>query len=252
MFSIFERGRFRSLASFLRIGTEREKRLKLAIRQIVGSKPSNLSIYKLALLHTSASKGTTTDGFKESNERLEYLGDAILGAVIADYLFKKFPYKDEGFLTEIRSRIVNRESLNELSRKIGLSKIVEFDNNRRNALAFKSMHGDALEAFVGAVYLDKGFKQCRKFIIKNLLPNFDIEKIVLTNPNFKSVIIEWAQRESKDLRFEVVDEKVNHHHREFIAQVVVDNQPFSTGSGLSKKKAEQSAAEKACELLKLK
>ena len=233
--------------------SDREKRLRLAIRQITGSKPSNLSTYQLALLHTSASKGTGADGFKESNERLEYLGDAILGAVIAEFLFKKFPYKDEGFLTEIRSRIVNRESLNTLSRKIGLNKLIEFEDNRRNALAFQSMHGDALEAFVGAVYLDKGFKRCRKFIVKQLLaPHFDLEKIVLTDPNFKSRVIEWAQRESKALRFSIVEEKASRNHREFIAQVMVDNQPFSTGSGYTKKKAEQAAAEKACELLKLK
>jgi len=102
------------------------------------------------------------------------------------------------------------------------------------------------------VYLDKGFKRCRKFIIKGLLAHFDIEKVVLTNPNFKSLVIEWAQRESKELRFDIIDEKVSRNHREFIAQVVVDNEPFSTGSGFSKKKAEQSAAEKACEQLNLK
>lgn len=231
----------------------KDKRLRLAIRQIVGSKPSNLDLYKLALLHTSASKEADSDGFKESNERLEYLGDAVLGAVIADYLFKKFPYKDEGFLTEIRSRIVNRESLNNLAKKIGLSKIIEFDGNRKTALTHKSMYGDAMEAMVGAIYLDKGFKFCRKFIIRRLIsPHYDIDKVVLTNANFKSVIIEWAQRESKDLRFDIIHEKGDRHHREFIAQVMVDDQPFSTGSGYSKKKAEQSAAEKACELLNLK
>ena len=252
MFPIVRRLVINPLLKLLQASSDREKKLKRAIRQIVGSKPSNMGVYRLALLHTSASRGSSVEGFKESNERLEYLGDAILGAVIAEYLFKKFPYKDEGFLTEIRSRIVNRESLNNLSRKIGLSKIIEFDNNRRNALAFKSMHGDALEAFVGAVYLDKGFKRCRKFIIKGLLAHFDIEKVVLTNPNFKSLVIEWAQRESKELRFDIIDEKVSRNHREFIAQVVVDNEPFSTGSGFSKKKAEQSAAEKACEQLNLK
>lgn len=252
MFPIIDRLSVLRFLSFFRKRTDREAALQQQIRQIVGSKPSNMGVYRLALLHTSASKDTSVEGFKESNERLEYLGDAILGAVIAEYLFKKFPYKDEGFLTEIRSRLVNRESLNHLSRKIGLNKIIEFDNNRKNALAFKSMHGDALEAFVGAVFLDKGFKRCRWFIVKRLLPHFDIEKIVLTNPNFKSLVIEWAQRENKELRFDIIDEKVSRNHREFIAQVVVDNQPFSTGSGLSKKKAEQSAAEKACELLKLK
>lgn len=235
--------------------TEHKKDQKLvsALKQIVGGKPSNLNLYKLALKHTSASSESASVGYRESNERLEYLGDAILGAVIADYLFKKFPYKEEGFLTDIRSRIVNRESLNSLSKKIGLNKLIEFDGSRKTALTHKSMYGDALEALVGAIYLDKGFKYCRKFIIKRLIsPHFDLDKIILTNTNFKSIIIEWAQRESKNLRFEIIEEKGDVHHKEFIAQIVIDEKPFASGSGYSKKKAEQAAAEKTCEILQLK
>ncbi len=233
--------------------SDKNQRLAQAIKQITGSSPKNLTVYKLALMHTSAAKGVNTDGFRESNERLEYLGDAILGAVIADYLFKKFPYKGEGFLTEIRSRIVNRESLNSLAKKIGLSKLIVFDGHRRTALTHKSMNGDALEALVGAIYLDRGYKTCKKFVIKQLIaPHFDLETLILTNPNFKSVIIEWAQRNNKRLRFEIVEEKGDLHHKEFIAQVIIDDEPFTTGSGYSKKKAEQSAAEKSCELLQLK
>ncbi len=244
---------FSFVSKFLTKSSDKDKALAFAIKQIVGGKPKNLKLYKLALQHTSASKDISNSGFRESNERLEYLGDAILGAVIADYLFKKFPYKEEGFLTDIRSRIVNRESLNNLARKIGLNKLIVFDGNRKTALTHKSMNGDALEALVGAIYLDRGFKYCRKFIIKRLIgPHFDLDKIILTNLNFKSLIIEWAQRENKSLRFEIIEEKGDIHHKEFIAQIVIDDKPFTTGSGYSKKKAEQSAAEKSCEILQLK
>ncbi len=207
----------------------------------------------MALRHSSASKETVIQGFRESNERLEYLGDAVLGMVIAEFLFKKYPYKDEGFLTEIRSRIVNREVLNGISRKIGLDRLIEYDGSRtRNLPARTSMYGDALEALVGAVYLDKGFRFTRRFILKELLTHYDLDAVVNNNANFKSRLIEWAQREGKEIRFEIISEKGNSHYREFIAQVLVDDEPYTTGSGYSKKKAEQSAAEKAFEMLQLK
>ena len=219
---------------------------------MLGTKPGNLNVYRLAFMHNSASKGTNHNGFRDSNERLEYLGDAVLGMVVAEYLFKKFPYKDEGFLTEIRSRIVNRESLNQVARKIGVDKLIEFDANRRTVLSRTSMYGDALEAFVGAVYLDKGFEFTRKFILKRLISNhFDLDSVVQSNTNFKSLIIEWAQREGKEVRFEVT-EQGNMHNKEFTASLMVNDELLTVGNGFSKKKAEQSASEKACEVLELK
>ena len=173
----------------------KNKRLISAVKTIVGKKPINVEIFELATRHASAAK-TLKSGFRESNERLEYLGDAVLGTVIAEFLFKKYPFKDEGFLTEIRSRIVNRESLNDLGKKIGLDVLIEYDANRKNSLSHRSIHGDTLEALVGAVYLDRGFRFCRKFVIKKLLlPYFDLDQIVKNNPNNKSLIIEWAQKE---------------------------------------------------------
>ncbi|MGF7217953.1 ribonuclease-3 [Spirosoma lacussanchae] len=226
------------------------KNLRRSIAHIIGASPSNLGLYQLALRHTSASKATAIEGFRESNERLEYLGDAVLGMVIAEYLFKKYPYKDEGFLTEIRSRIVNRETLNGIARKIGLDQLIEYDGQRTRSLPTRtSMYGDALEALVGAIYLDKGFRFSRRFILKDLLAHYDIDLVVQNNVNFKSRLIEWAQRAGKDVRFEIISEKGNSHFREFIAQVIVADEPFATGSGYSKKKAEQSAAEKALALL---
>lgn len=229
------------------------KNLRRSIGHIIGARPTNLGLYQLALRHTSASKATAIEGFRESNERLEYLGDAVLGMVIAEFLFKKYPYKDEGFLTEIRSRIVNRETLNGISRKIGLDELIEYDGNRTRGLpARTSMYGDALEALVGAVYLDKGFRFSRRFILKDLLSHYDIDSVVQNNGNFKSRLIEWAQREGKEIRFDIVSEKGTSHFREFVAQVSINDEPFSTGVGYSKKKAEQAAAEKAFELLAVK
>lgn len=234
--------------------TERDKLLRKSVGSIIGEKPSNLSLYRLAFIHSSVAKNLTESGFKESNERLEYLGDAVLGMVIAEYLFKKFPYKDEGFLTDIRSRIVNRESLNNLAKRIGLNDLVEYENNnKRTAMARTSMYGDAMEALIGAIYVDKGFRFVRKFIIKKLLtPHFDLENLIQNNTNYKSLLIEWAQKEGKNLSW-TLSENGTFHNKEFTASIQINfvPEPFSMGNGHSKKKAEQDAARKACELLEL-
>lgn len=226
-----------------------DQKLIRAIQNIAGFSPSNLALYKLATVHSSIAK-ENDNGFKESNERLEYLGDAILGAAVADFLFKKFPFKPEGFLTEIRSRIVNRESLNLLARKIGIGNIVQFDN--KNTHLQQVILGNTLEAIVGAIYLDKGYLRTRKFVIDKLItPNYDLDELVNSNSNFKSKIIEWAQREGKEVKFEILSVKKTKNHKEFTAQVMVDSQAMGTGYGNSKKKAEQDAAFKTCELLQL-
>jgi ribonuclease-3 len=242
---------FKWLLSFTKIYSEKDKKLIAAIQSIVGSKPFNLYPYKLATQHSSVAK-ETRKGVKESNERLEYLGDAVLGLVVAEHLFKKYPYKDEGFLTEIRSRIVNRESLNDLARRIGVSKLVEYESSRKGVFSHKSIHGDMLEAFIGAVYIDKGFLPCKKFILKKLiLPHFDFDTILKTNPNFKSKIIEWAQKESKEIRFEIEEKNLGTMYREFSAKVFINEEHLGSGNGYNKKKAEQDAAQKACEILKI-
>lgn len=224
-----------------------DQKLITAIRTITGFTPSNLKLYQLATLHTSRAK--ETNGFRESNERLEYLGDAILGAAVADYLFKKYPFKDEGFLTEIRSRIVNRDSLNTLARKMGISHIVQFD--QKNAQLQQVVLGNTLEAIVGAVYLDKGYLRCKKFVIDKLIqPHFDLEVVIQNNVNYKSRIIEWTQRNSKSVRFEM-RESGNRNSKEFSVQVFIDEAPQGIGFGHTKKKAEQDAALKTCTLLNI-
>ncbi len=225
-----------------------ERKLITAIETITGFTPSNLSLYKLAILHTS--KGRESNGFRESNERLEYLGDAILGAAVADYLFKKYPFKDEGFLTEIRSRIVNRDSLNVLARKIGINHIVQYDN--KNAQLQRVVLGNTLEAIVGAVYLDKGYLRCKKFVIDKLVqPYFNLELVVQTNLNYKSKIIEWTQRNGKAVRFELMEIRKERNQKEFAVQVFIAEEPMGVGFGFTKKRAEQDAAMKTCQQLQI-
>ena len=228
-----------------------EKRLIASIKMIVGSKPFNLKPYKIATQHTSVAK-SVKKGFKESNERLEYLGDSVLGMVVADYLFQKYPFKDEGFLTEIRSRIVSRDSLNQLARTIGVPQIVKYDGKRKTPNSHKSLYGNTLEALVGAIYIDKGFYQARRFIIKKLLlPHFDIEQLINTTKNYKSKLIEWTQKNSKVSVFEHIETIDKGHFKEFVIQVLIDSEPIAKGHGLSKKKAEQDAAREACIILQL-
>lgn len=226
--------------------SKNNRKLLKSVKTITGVSPVNIELYKLATQHRSIAKHNDI-GFRESNERLEYLGDAILGAIVAEYLFKKYPLKDEGFLTEIRSRIVNRDALNLVSKKMGISSIVEYTNNRKSRQAYKSIHGDTLEALIGAIYLDKGYKSTRRFIVSKLLrQQYDLDKIIQVNPNFKSKIIEWAHRQNKDIKFEITEVKGSSHNREFKAELQVEGEPIAKGSGFSKKKAEQDAAQKSC------
>lgn len=236
------------LLSLSKSNSKEDKKLVTAVKTIAGFAPSNLALYRLATLHSSRAK--EKDGFRESNERLEYLGDAVLGAAVADYLFKKYPFKDEGFLTEIRSRIVNRESLNHLARRIGVASIMQFDH--KNAQLRQVILGNALEALVGAIYLDKGFIRTKKFVIDKLIqPYFDLEVVVNSSSNHKSKVIEWAQRNSKEIRFDVTDVKKGKNSKEFTAQVIIGDQPYGQGFGYTKKKAEQDASEKTCVMLNI-
>ncbi len=229
--------------------SNQDHQVRKYLKGIIGYAPRNFQLFKLAMLHSSVAK-KNIQGKPESNERLEYLGDAILGAVIAEYLFKKYPYKDEGFLTRIRSRIVSRESLNLLGKKLGLQHIIEADLKIKSP--YKSVYGDSLEALVGAVYLDRGYAYCRKFILTRLLePYFNLKEIIQNNTNFKSRIIEWSQKESKELNFETTDVKDIKNRKEFTVEVLIDHKSVAAGYGNTKKNAEQDAAQKAIEQLNL-
>ncbi|EIM76158.1 ribonuclease 3 [Nitritalea halalkaliphila LW7] len=217
---------------------------------MVGSKPLNIELYALALKHASIAD-EVVHGLKISNERLEYLGDAFLGAIIAEFLYQKFPYRDEGFLTETRSRMVNREALNEIARKIGLQKIIEAQQSGKNFQIHKSIYGDTLEAMVGAIYMDRGYAFTRNFVLKRIVIHFDVDDLITTTANYKSKIIEWSQKESKVIEFSTVSVTGNQRFKEFTVEILVDRTSIATGKGATKKKAEQEAAKAACESLSL-
>lgn len=241
---------FRPVTGLISRLFSQDKALSAAIRQITGIEPLNVRLYRTALTHTSVLK-QTAGGRHETNERLEFLGDAILGAVVAEFLYKKFPYKQEGFLTEIRSRIVNREMLNSVAIRIGLNTLVKTDQGANN-FRYKSINGNALEALVGAIYLDKGYKTTRKFILDKLVkPHIDVHTLITTTVNFKSKLIEWAQGQNKNIRFEIINVKPQGNLTEFTSEVFINDQSIAVGDGHSKKRAEQAAAEKAMQALSI-
>lgn len=227
-----------------------DKRLASSIKMITGRKPLNLSLYRLALTPSGLGEETSS-GFKKSNERLEFLGDAVLGSVIAEYIFKKFPYRDEGFLTETRSKLVNRETLNEIGIKIGLKKTLEQVVSNRQFTGNKSLFGDVLEAFLGAVYLDRGYRFTQKFILQRILLHMDLDGMVSTITNYKSKIIEWSQKESKTVDYKVLHITGNQRFKEFVVSLTVDGESIAQGKGSTKKKAEQEASKNACEILNI-
>ena len=225
---------------------EEQKELAHSIKNIFGFYPENIFLYALAFRHKSVAE-ELQDGIKNSNERLEYLGDAILSAVVADYLFKIFPYKDEGFLTKMRSKMVSRAQLNKLSLRLGISELIQATKDKGSQP--KSLNGDAFEALIGAIYLDKGYKFTRKIIIDRVYKAaIDIDELEKTETNFKSRLIEWSQKEKKVVEFRHSKEG-NASTRKNMHQIslYIDNVLVSKGKDYSIKAAEQIAAEKACQ-----
>jgi ribonuclease-3 len=225
---------------------KQEKDLIRSLRNLLGFYPNNISVYQLAFSHRSISR-ETDNGVPLSNERLEYLGDAVLGAVVADMLFKKFPYRDEGFLTEMRSRIVSRENLKNLAVKIGVDELLQ----KEAAIGtYRSMYGDAFEALIGAIYLDKGYSKTQNFILERIIRiHVDLHEIEQTEKNFKSLILNWGQREKHSIVFETVEEEQK--DRLIKVRLLVDDKEVAVGVDFVKKKAEQIAAQAACTTLGL-
>lgn len=202
----------------------------------------------MAFIHRSVS--SMTEGHRTNNERLEYLGDAILGSVVAEYLYKKYPLKGEGFLTEMRSKIVSRKSLGQLARKMGMMELIEHQRGVEGA--FKSLGGDAFEALIGAIYLERGYRFTRKVIINKLLCTYiDIDEVAKTDWNFKSKLIDWGQKNHKKVTFEIVRSVVRGHsgRREYECRVDIDGQPQQSAIEYTIKAAEQLAAEKTYKAL---
>lgn len=221
-----------------------DKELFKSLKVILGFCPGNYGVYKKAFIHKSASQ-KISNGAIMNNERLEFLGDAVLDAIIADLLFSKFPHKKEGFLTKIRARIVNTGNLSDIAIKMGLDKFV-ISNLTKNS-EMKNIYGDALEALIGAVYLDKGYAETKKFINNRILDKYlDIHEIEETDTNYKSSLIEWIQKLKKEIEFETSEsETISKTNPVFISYVKIDNQIKGIGTGRSKKEAEQNGAKNA-------
>jgi len=232
---------------FIFVQFSKDKVLYSAIRNLFGYYPSNIRLYKVALSHKSAPQ-QWLKGQQVNNERLEYLGDAVLSSIVADYLYKKFPYQNEGFLTELRSRIVSRSRLHKLSLKMGIDKLIYQGSG--TFTASKSIYGDTFEALIGAIYIDRGYDFTRNIILRRIIDvHLDMDEIERTDTNFKSKILEYAQREKKQLEFKVVEELGEGHRKQYVVELLMNNEPVSRGLDYSIKAAEQIAAEKACEKL---
>jgi len=237
------------ISRFYKLYLSPNRKYVKVLKNLLGFVPGNLALYKMAFRHKSVAQNIRK-GVKNSNERLEFLGDAVLGSVVAEVLFKLYPYEDEGFLTELRSKIVSRVNLNQLARKLGFEKLIEFDNRALNAQRQGSLLGDAFEALIGAVYLDKGYDFTKHFLINYIIKShIDIHKLEQTETNFKSKLIEWCQRHGKDISFDLVDNLEGENTKLFTVQASVDGEVAGMGKEFSKKNAEKLAAEKACETL---
>lgn len=219
------------------------------LKKLLGFSPGNLRLYEIAFIHRSASF-TLPDGKKVNNERLEYLGDAVLDAILSDYLFEKFPDASEGFMTKIRSRIVNREVLNQLAVSMGINNILV--SNVNSAHPTRNLYGDALEALIGSIFLDKGFKKTKKLFIKKIFNKYlDLNVIVNTDTDFKSLVFEWVQKHKNNLIFTYNEEyDFNQKKSVFSTKLIIDKEELGEGHGSSKKEAEQEAASQALTRLK--
>ena len=224
-----------------------DRQLLLQLEHLLGFTPGNMVYYQLAFMHRSKPEDANN-----SNERLEFLGDAILGAIIAEYLFKKYPYQPEGYLTELRSRIVRRETMNNVALRMGLNKMVQYNQNDRG-LSRSHIFGNALEALIGAVYLDQGFIKTRKFILNQIIRAYiDLDTMESTDTNYKNQLLSWAQRQSSVLTFDTLDEKMDGTRKLFTVGIMIDGNLVAEGTGFNKKEAGQVAAQNALKVLKVK
>ena len=223
------------------------KGLAKRIKRTILYEPRRLHLFELAFHHKSLNNGDTTYPF--SNERLEYLGDAFLSLVVAEYLFHKYPFKDEGFLTKMRSKIVKRKTLNDLANTMGLDLILA---DYSIGSVSKTMAGNAFEALIGAIYLDSGYSRAKSYIIQRMLiENLDMEELENTDDNYKSQLLEWSQKSSKMIEFKLLSKSKEHGRDRFKMAVSIDEKLISEGEAFNKKAAEQKAAQLALKKLKI-
>ena len=235
------RSELRVLRQFYNYYLSADRDLARKMHALLGFVPANLYLFKLAFFHKSSAH--TQDTPLHNNERLEYLGDAVLGTIVAEYLFKKYPVSDEGFLTKMRSKIVKRKMLNDLASDMGLDFLLtEYNTTRLSS----SMLGNAFEALIGAIYLDRGYYSTRRFVIRKVLRKYlDIHGLETFDDNFKSQLLEWCQKHGKEAEFKVVSRFKHDKRDRFKVAVFVAGEKISIAEDYNKKSAEQSASEKA-------
>ncbi len=222
-----------------------DKELARRLKTLVGFTPIHLSLFKLAFFHKSTF--STRDYAIANNERLEFLGDAVLSTIVGEYLFKKYPNSDEGFLTKMRSKIVKRNSLDEIADKMGLDLFLANYNQTRLS---KSMLGNALEALVGAVYIEVGYEKTKQYVIRRILRRYlDIHELESFDDNYKSQLLEWCQKNGRSIEYKVVAKYKSEKRDKFKVAVYVDGKKLGTADDFNKKSAEQLASERAMSVM---
>lgn len=234
---------FRKIIDKIRLLSRKDRESYLLLYSILGFVPGNINIYRTAMTHSSSAHGGRKLG---SNERLEFLGDAVLSSVTADFLYSKFRKEREGFLSKSRSNLVCRERLNQIALEVGLDRFVHSCGlpQQHNS----NVYGNAFEALIGAIYIDKGYKHCRRFLLDNVFSRLgDIEEIAKSDKNYKSRLIEWSQKQHATVEFKVVHEEIRNDGAFFISEAVVNGEAYGRGEGFSKRESQQKAARQALE-----
>jgi len=233
----------------IRLLFRKDRESYLCFYRILGFYPHDIRVYEQALLHKSTSL-RSEKGRPINNERLEFLGDAILDAIVADIVYQHFDGKREGFLTNTRSKIVQRETLNKLAVEIGLDKLIK--SAARSSSHNSYMYGNAFEAFIGAIYIDRGYKRCKAFVEEKIItPYIDLDKLSRKEVNFKSKLIEWSQKNKVEVSFELIEQFLDKESNPvFQTEVLVERVSAGTGAGYSKKESQQNAAQMALKKIK--
>ena len=233
----------------IRLLFHKDRESYLCFYKILGFYPRNIQLYQQALLHKSTSI-RSEKGRPLNNERLEFLGDAILDAIVGDIVYKHFEGRREGFLTNTRSKIVQRETLNKLAVEIGLDKLVKYSTRSSSHNSY--MYGNAFEAFIGAIYLDQGYERCKRFMEEKIFKNYiDLDKMSRKEVNFKSKLIEWSQKSKVEVSFELIEQFLDEDYNPmFHTEIRIEGISAGKGTGYSKKESQQNAAQAALKKIK--
>ena len=233
----------------IRLLFRKDKESYFCFYKILGFYPRNIQLYQQALLHKSTSI-RSEKGRPLNNERLEFLGDAILDAIVGDIVYKHFEGRREGFLTNTRSKIVQRETLNKLAVEIGLDKLVKYSTRSSSHNSY--MYGNAFEAFIGAIYLDQGYERCKRFMEEKIFKNYiDLDKMSRKEVNFKSKLIEWSQKSKVEVSFELIEQFLDEDYNPmFHTEIRIEGLSAGKGTGYSKKESQQNAAQAALKKIK--